>query len=96
MPLGNNPVTNFSLKEWIRHPTTILLIVVSLVAWTVTGLFINSKTNETKEHKARADKYESRFFEYTNTIMFKEATEKELKEQIRVKQSKIDSLTGGN
>lgn len=53
-----NPITKFTIKEWIKHPTTILLIVVTLLAWGVLTLYVNSQLEQVKYLRTRIDKLE--------------------------------------
>lgn len=92
----NNPtLPKFTLKDWIRHPTTILLIVVTGIAWGVLWIYVNSQLVQVEYLKGRVTKLEEQVDKYTNTILFKEATEKGLKDIIQNQKSKIDSLRGG-
>lgn len=87
-----NPVSKYTLKEWIRHPTTIILIIAVNVVWilifTITGM-AKDKSKECMEQvvylRERLEKVERQVDEYTTAIMYKDA-------QIKNREAVIDSL----
>lgn len=90
-----NELSKFTVKDWVKHPTTILLAIVSTVAYTVIFIYVNSQLAQVEYLKERVSKLETQLDKYTNTILFKEATEKELKEKVTAQRAVIDSLKGG-
>lgn len=85
----------FTLKQWVSHPTTILLITVTTLLWGIIYIWVNSQLKEVaylKERIAVLEKREAeraqKDSEYIRTIIFKEA---QLKNQAVV----IDSLQKG-
>ncbi|WP_437918597.1 hypothetical protein [Sphingobacterium sp. LRF_L2] len=90
-----NPVNRFTLSQWIKHPTTILLIIVTSVAYGIGFLYIASLNDQIKYLKQRTTSLESKLDEYTATILFQEAKEKGLKDELVKKEVQIDSLKGG-
>ena len=64
-----NPASKFTLKEWVRHPTTILLISVTFIAWGVTWLYVKSQLEQVTYLRARVEKLESQIDEYTTANM---------------------------
>lgn len=93
--MAEQPIQKFTLKEWVRHPTTILLTIVTAVAWGVLWIYVNSQLSQVDYLKKRIEKLEGQVDKYTNTIMFKDATEKELKGVIIDQKRELDSLKGG-
>lgn len=92
-PLPNIP--KFTLRDWVKHPTTILLVIVTGAAWIILFVYVNSQLTQVEYLKNRVSKLELQIDKYTNTILFKEATEKSLKDTILIQKTKIDSLKGG-
>lgn len=88
-------VNRFTLKEWVKHPTTILLMVVTGIAYSVIWIYVQSQLEQVEYLKDRVAKLEAQLDKYTNTILFKEATEKQLKEIVQAQRAEIDSLKGG-
>lgn len=64
-----NPVSKFTLKDWIKHPTTILLIGVTALAWGVLTLYVNSQLEQVKYLRERITKLEAQIDEYTTANM---------------------------
>jgi len=91
-----NQFPNIPTKLWIRHPTTILLIIVSVVAYSVIFIYVQSQLEQVNYLKERVAKLELQLDKYTNTILFKEATEKELKDKLHAQRVELDSLKGGH
>jgi|GEM_PF-1262929 len=94
--MPDSPVNKYTLKEWIRHPTTILLIIAVNVIWILIFIVVNtsrdageSKSKECFEQitylRGRLDKVEAQLDEYTTAILFKDG-------QIKVRDNVIDSL----
>lgn len=88
-------IPKLTLKDWISHPTTILLILVTVIAYTVTIIYVRSQLSQVDYLQSRVAKLETQLDKYTNTILFKEATEKELKDKLHAQRIEIDSLKGG-
>lgn len=88
--------TKFTLKEWVKHPTTILLFVVSCVAWGVLWIYVESQLEQVNYLKERVTKLETQLDNFTNTILFKEAKEKAMEDIIRLQRLQIDSLKGSH
>lgn len=93
--LGGNPIKKFTLAEWIKHPTTILLIGVTFVSGTIGSILIYSMNTQIEYLKERIVKLETQLDQYTNTILFQEVKEKGLKDELVKKEIVIDSLKGG-
>lgn len=90
-----NPVSKFTLKDWVRHPTTILLVVVTTLAWGLLWVYVQSQLQQVEYLKSRVAKLEEQVDEYTKTVLFKEAKEKSMKEVIISQKIEIDSLKQG-
>lgn len=84
-----NPITKFTLKDWVKHPTTILLIVVTLLAWGVVWLYVNSQLEQVEYHRERVDKLEKQLDNYTTTILTKDGTIKMLTDSLRNMEEKL-------
>lgn len=92
-------INKYTLKEWIRHPTTIILIVAVNVIWILIFIVVNmgkDKATDCMEQvsylRERIDKLEEqsgKFDEqrdkYITTIIYKDA-------QIKTRDNAIDSL----
>lgn len=72
----NNPVSKFSLKEWVRHPTTIMLFITVNVIWIlifmVTDMAKDSNRGcmeQVTYLRDRVEKLEKQVDAYTTTIM---------------------------
>lgn len=87
-----NPVTKFTLKQWIQHPTTILLIIVTFAAWVLMVLYVKSVYSNNKYSQDRVSKLEKQIDEYTRTVMFKNNIEEELKKELKSQKQRADSL----
>lgn len=94
--MPDSPVNKYTLKEWIRHPTTIMLIIAVNVIWILISIVIstskNAGENQVKDLieqvvylRERVDKLENQVDEYTTAILFKDG-------QIKVRDNVIDSL----
>lgn len=81
-------IHKYTLKEWVRHPTTILLIIVSGVAYGITWIYVKNQLEQVEYLKERVTKLEDQVDRYTNTVMFKDV-------QIKRQTAVIDSLKGG-
>ena len=90
-----NPASKFTLKDWVRHPTTILLVVVTALAWGLLWVYVQSQLQQVEYLKSRVAKLEEQVDEYTKTVLFKEAKEKSMKEVIISQKIEIDSLKQG-
>lgn len=90
-----NPASKFTLKDWVRHPTTILLVVVTTLAWGLLWVYVQSQLQQVEYLKSRVAKLEEQVDEYTKTVLFKEAKEKSMKEVIISQKIEIDSLKQG-
>lgn len=88
-------IPKISLKDWLKHPTTILLMIVTTIAYTVTFIYVRSQLEQVTYLKDRVAKLELQLDNYTTTILFKEATEKELKGRVQAQKVELDSLKGG-
>lgn len=93
--MSEQTTQKFTLKEWVRHPTTILLIIVTGVSGTIGSALIYSLNSQISYLKTRVVKLETQVDQYTNTILFQEAKEKGLKDELVKKEVVIDSLKGG-
>lgn len=86
------PGNKFSLKEWVRHPTTIILIIAVNIVWILIFMVTDMARDQSKECmeqvvylRERITKLEKQVDGYTTTIMYKDG-------QIRVRDNIIDSL----
>lgn len=97
MPDTNNPANKYTLKEWVKHPTTIMLAIAVNLIWVLVVVIINmgkdSGTDRIKDLseqvvylRERIDKLEEMQDKYTTTILFKDG-------QIKTRDKVIDSLT---
>lgn len=84
--------SKYTLKEWIKHPTTIILIVAVNVVWILIFTITNMAQDKSKECmeqvvylRDRLERVERQVDEYTTAIMYKDA-------QIKNRDSVIDSL----
>lgn len=89
---STNPVNKFTFTQWLKHPTTVLLILMTGVVYTVGGIWVNSQLKEVNYLKARIDTLEKREAErvkemqdYLRALMFKES-------QLKNQQAEIDNL----
>lgn len=91
-----NPANKYTLKEWIRHPTTIMLIFAVNIVWILILVIVNmgkdsgDDRNEDCQRQlvrsqAREEALQSQLDKYTMTILFKDG-------QILVRDNVIDSL----
>lgn len=85
-PLGSNPVSKFTFRQWITHPTTILLIGVTSALWGLGVIYVNSQLQQVVYLKDRIQVLEEREEEnkkemqaYIRALMFKETQLKEQK-----------------
>lgn len=90
--LKSGGMPKFTFKQWISHPTTILLIIVTTALWGIGALYFNSQLREVTYLKKRIEVLEKReektnqeMQAYIRALMFKET---QLKEQ----RIAIDSL----
>lgn len=72
----NNPVSKFSLKEWVKHPTTIMLFVTVNVIWVLIFMVTDMAKDSNKDCmeqvmylRERVTKLERQVDAYTTTIM---------------------------
>lgn len=86
-------VNKFTLKEWIQHPTTIILIIAINVVWVLIFMVTDMAKDKSKECmeqvvylRERLEKVEYQIDEYTTAIMYKDG-------QIKVRDNVIDSLS---
>lgn len=86
IPIPGPPKITFS--QWLKHPTTAVLILVSVFAYSLGFIWVNSQLEEVSYLKKRISILESREAEhleemkkYTRTLIFKET---QLKEQSKV------------
>lgn len=90
--LNTNPVAKYTLKQWISHPTTILLAIAVNVIW-VLVVFIVWNASEGKDDcmkqvvklEERIKVLENNSDEYVKYILFKDG-------QIKNRDIIIDSL----
>jgi competence protein ComGC len=101
--IPENPAAKYSLKQWIAHPTTILLIVAVNAVWILVCIIIwNAKAGkddcmkQVEYLKKRVETLELREGErnaelesYVRAIILKDA-------QIKGQSIVIDSLKGGD
>ena len=85
-------INKYSLKEWIKHPTTIMLIVAMNVIWILIFIITDSAKTSSKECmeqvmylRERVEKLEAQTDAYTRTVLFKDM-------QIKKQSQLIDSL----
>jgi len=85
-------INKYSLKEWIKHPTTIMLIVAMNVIWILIFIITDSAKTSSKECmeqvvylRERIEKLEKQSDSYTRAVLFKDA---QIKQQLQL----IDSL----
>ena len=83
--IPENSITKFTLKDWVRHPTTILLVTVTMIAWGVTWIYVQSQLEQVTYLRDRVDKLEKQVDQYTTAIMYKDG-------QIKMRDIVIDSL----
>lgn len=86
------PASKYTLKEWVRHPTTIILIISVNVIWILVFMVVDMGRDKSKECmeqvaylRERVEKLEKQLDEYTTAIIFKNG-------QIKVRDNVIDSL----
>lgn len=91
-----NEVNRYTLKEWVKHPTTILLIVAINIIWILIFMLTDRDKNRNEDCleqvtylRERVEKLEKQVDEYTQTVMFKDV-------QIKKQTAVIDSLKGGH
>lgn len=77
-----NPVTKFTLAQWIKHPTTILLIAVTALAWGIMVLYVNSQLEQVTYLRERVAKLEKQVDQYTTSIMLKDSQIKVLADSL--------------
>lgn len=85
-------VNRYTLKEWVRHPTTIILIVAVNVIWVLIFVITDSAKDSNKDCleqvaylRERVEKLERQVDDYTKAVMYKDA-------QIKNRDVIIDSL----
>ena len=85
-------INKYSLKEWVKHPTTIMLIVAINLIWILVFLVMDSVKISGKECmeqvmylRERIEKLEIQTDAYTRTVLFKDM-------QIKKQNQLIDSL----
>lgn len=85
-------INKYSLKEWIKHPTTIMLIIAMNVIWILIFIITDSAKTSNKECmeqvvylRERIEKLEIQTDSYTRTVLFKDM-------QIKKQNQLIDSL----
>lgn len=84
-----NPVTKFTLKEWVKHPTTILLIVVTLLAWGILTMYVNSQLEQVKYLRERVTKLEKQLDEYTTANLIQRGVITQLADSLATKKDGI-------
>lgn len=91
-----NTISKITFLQWLKHPTTVLLIFMTLVAWGVTWIYVQSQLEQVTYLRKRIEILEQRESErekerneeidaYVKTLMLKEA-------QIKGQTVLIDSL----
>lgn len=85
-------INRYTLKEWVRHPTTIILIVAVNVIWVLIFIITDRAKDSQKDCleqvaylRDRLDKVEKIVDDYTRAVMYKDA-------QIKTRDVIIDSL----
>lgn len=82
----NNPLTKFSLKQWVQHPTTILLMAMTLISWSAVGVLLARTDTQVEDCRDRvavleereADRLkmdqerEAKLQDYIRAVMFKD------------------------
>ena len=96
MPDTNNPANKYTLKEWVKHPTTIMLIIAVNVIWITVFIIVKMGQNQTDDCveqvtylRERVDKLEHQVDGYTTAILYKDG-------QIKMRDNVIDSLKKQN
>lgn len=85
-------VDKYDLKDWIKHPTTILLIVAMNVIWVLIFSITDSAKVSSRECmeqvvylRERVDRLETQADAYTRAVLFKDL-------QLKRQRHLIDSL----
>lgn len=85
-------ISKYTLKEWVRHPTTIILIVAVNVIWVLVFTITDGAKDSNKDCleqvtylRDRVEKLEKQLDSYTTAVMFQEA-------QVKNRDLIIDSL----
>lgn len=90
--MGEQIINKYTLKEWVKHPTTIILIIAVNVIWILIFLLTDSAKDGQKDCleqvaylRERVEKLEKQVDDYTKAVMYKDA-------QIKNRDLVIDSL----
>lgn len=72
----NNPVGKFTLREWVRHPTTIMLFITVNALWLLFLVYNNMAKDSNRDCmeqvmylRERVSKLEKQLDEYTTAYM---------------------------
>lgn len=94
--MPDSPASKYTLKEWIRHPTTIMLIISVNLIWVLIIIIVNMGKDSGDDRikdlsaqveylKNRVGVLEKQVDKYTTAILYKDG-------QILVRDNVIDSL----
>lgn len=97
--MPDTPASKYTLKEWIRHPTTIMLIIAVNLIWILILVIVNmgkdsgddrvkDLSDQVSYLKNRVEVLEKQVDRYTTAILYKDG-------QILVRDNVIDSLKKG-
>jgi len=92
---GVTESTDKRIRTINNYPLAFTVFFVTALLTTFINQLFNSTDKQIEYYQNRIIKLENQVDKYTNTVMFKEATEKELKEKIFNQQKELDSLKGG-
>lgn len=84
-------INKIPLRDWVKHPTTIMLLVAVNLIWILIVFIVNSSSDSKEDCQKELDNYRAMLREkdqiindYTKTILFKDA-------QIKNRESALDS-----
>ena len=87
-----NPVSKFSLKEWVRHPTTIMLFLTVNVIWILIFMVTDMAKDSNKDCmeqviylRERVTKLEEQVDEYTTAYMIQRGVITKLADSLATK-----------
>ena len=87
-----NPVSKITLKEWIRHPTTILLLITVNVIWILIFMVTDMAKDSNKDCmeqviylRERVTKLEKQLDEYTTANIIQRGVITKLADSLAVK-----------
>lgn len=84
----NDAIKRYTLQEWIKHPTTILLILSVSAVWFLMLIVTNTANNKSRECleqvvylRDRVEKLEKQTDEYVRAIMQRDLQIRSLKDE---------------